>query len=118
MTARMPTVSSIAGMIGVAGLIGGGWVKTQFFPVVEGDILSAKLEMPLGAPFEKTDAAVKQIERAAKVLGEKFLDRHGKPVVRHRLATSGTQPFQFGFCLGFAQVLDIIYLTHWCLAPV
>jgi multidrug efflux pump subunit AcrB len=87
----------IAAMLVIAGLVWGGWIKTQFFPEVEGDVLSAKLEMPLGAPFEETSAAVDRIERAAKQLAADFHDRDGNPIVVHMLASSGTQPFQTNF---------------------
>lgn len=87
----------IAGIMSVGGAIAGGWIKTQFFPEVEGDILVAKLEMPLGVPFEKTAAAVQQIEEAAEKLGIEFRDFEGESVLLHMLASSGTQPFQFGF---------------------
>ena len=59
----------VAGMLVIIGLVAGGWVKSQFFPEVEGDILSAKLEMPPGNPFEGTESAVLQIERAALRVG-------------------------------------------------
>jgi len=87
----------VAAMLVIAGLVMGGWIKTQFFPEVEGDVLTAKLEMPLGAPFEQTSAAVRQLEEGAKKLAAKFKNDDGESVVLHMLASSGTQPFQTNF---------------------
>ncbi|MEM6910814.1 MAG: efflux RND transporter permease subunit [Verrucomicrobiota bacterium] len=88
----------VIGCFGVAfcvilGLIAGGWIKTEFFPQVEGDVISAKIEMPLGAPFVDTEEAVRRLESAAWKLNEEFQDREGNPAVVHVLATSGGQPF-------------------------
>lgn len=85
-------------MVAVAiSLIVTGWVPFQFFPKVEGEILSAKIEMPLGAPFSETERVVKQLEAAASQLGEEVTDRNGNSVVVNQLATAGMQPFQAGF---------------------
>ncbi len=69
----------------------------EFFPKVEGEILSAKLEMPLGVPFEETQKVVKRLEKAALELGVRVKDDFGNPVVVNQLATTGMQPFQGGF---------------------
>jgi len=74
-----------------------GWVPFQFFPKVEGEILSAKLEMPLGAPFSETQRVVERLEKAALELGATTDDDFGNPVVVNQLATAGMQPFQGGF---------------------
>ena len=74
-----------------------GWIPFQFFPKVEGEILSAKLEMPLGAPFSETQRVVKRLEKAAFELGATVEDDFGNPVVLNQLATAGMQPFRGGF---------------------
>ena len=74
-----------------------GRIKFQFFPEVEGDILSAKLELAQGVPFHQTEKVVSQIAEAASLLGERFQGYEGESVVRHVLASSGTQPFITGF---------------------
>ncbi|MCB1231586.1 MAG: efflux RND transporter permease subunit, partial [Verrucomicrobiae bacterium] len=70
-----------------------GHVKFQFFPEVEADIVTAKLTLPKGVPFEDTRRAVQRIEAAAEKLDEAFDTK----LVRHMLASAGTQPFQIGF---------------------
>lgn len=78
-------------------LIASGRIKTQFFPEEEGDILTAKLELAQGVPFEQTREIVDRIEKAAVELGEKYLLSDGSSVVKHVLASAGTQPYLTGF---------------------
>ena len=84
----------------VAGLVVGKWVPFEFMPKVEGDAVSAKLEMPVGVPFSTTEAEIRRIEKAARVVGARYKDKHGNPVAVHVLATAGTQPFKTGFGSG------------------
>ena len=77
-----------------------GWVPFEFFPKVEGEILSAKLEMPLGAPFSETQEVIHKLQEAALQLGAEISDTKGNPIVLNVLATSGMQPFQGGFTPG------------------
>ena len=87
-------VSFLAVLIVVAAMVGTGWIKFMFFPKVEADIVSAKIEMAKGVPIEITEKAVAQIEAAAVRLNDEFQDRDGNPIIRHMLASAGTQPFQ------------------------
>ncbi len=48
------------------GTFTGGWLKFTLFPKVESDVLTAELEMPAGAPVERTMEAVKHLEDAAR----------------------------------------------------
>ena len=86
----------IAVFIAVMAAVASGWVKFQFFPEVEADVVTAKLTLPKGVPFEETRKGVKQMEEASFRLNE-LKDRDGNPIVKHRLASAGTQPFQIGF---------------------
>ncbi|MGF1453823.1 MAG: efflux RND transporter permease subunit [Alphaproteobacteria bacterium] len=51
----------VAILIAFAGVFTGGHVRFVFFPVVEGDRITVTLEMPGGAPFEQTEAAMDRI---------------------------------------------------------
>lgn len=84
-------------LMAVFGLVMGKWVPFEFMPKVEGDVVTAKLEMPTGVPFVTTEAEIEKIEKAAQRVGARHKDSNGKPVSVHILATSGTQPFQMGF---------------------
>lgn len=84
----------------VSGLVMGKWVPFEFMPKVEGDVVTAKLEMPMGVPFATTEAEIKRIETAGIVVAQRHQDKDGNPVFVHILATAGTQPFQMGFGAG------------------
>lgn len=81
----------------VMGLVGTGWIKFQFFPDVEADVVISRVVMPEGVPFETTEAAVARMEAAANRLNAEYQEKHGGPIIRHMLASCGAQPFQEGF---------------------
>ncbi len=79
-----------------ATFVAGGWIKFQFFPEVEAEIISAKLSMAKGVSAETTCAAVSRIEAKALELAQQ-LDSQDESIVKHMLSSVGTQPFQVGF---------------------
>ncbi len=81
----------------VAGLVATGWIKGQFFPDVEADVIIARVRLGEGVAFAESRRAVAQINDAANRLNEEYIAQYGTPVVRHLLASAGTQPFQQGF---------------------
>jgi multidrug efflux pump subunit AcrB len=81
-------------------VVGSGWIASQFFPEVEGDILSAKIELAQGVPFEETERVVRRIEQAAMELNAAHRSRDGGPIIRHILSSAGTQPFLTSFAPG------------------
>lgn len=81
-------------------VVGTGFIQFRFFPDVEGDILSAKVELTQGVPFVETQKVVERIEAAAKELSAKYETSSGKPIIKHMLASSGTQPFITGVTVG------------------
>ena len=83
----------IAVFVITVSLVVSGWIKFQFFPIVEADSISAKLSMAKGVPFEKTEQAVARLEAAAEELGDTYRNDKGESVVRHILANAGVQPF-------------------------
>ncbi|MEM0895427.1 MAG: efflux RND transporter permease subunit [Verrucomicrobiota bacterium] len=80
----------------VMSIIIAGWIPSQFFPEVEADIISAKLTLPKGVPFETTQRSLQQIEDAAWRLNERY-EKEGRPLIKHLLNTAGSQPYQTGF---------------------
>ncbi|HVR36616.1 MAG TPA: efflux RND transporter permease subunit, partial [Methylomirabilota bacterium] len=81
------------------GLVGGGWLKFQFFPPVEGDDIAAYITLPEGTPPEITRRAVEQLERTAHALRREFdanasPDGEGGSLFRHTLASVGDQPYR------------------------
>ncbi len=78
-------------------LVGTGWIQFKFFPDVEGDILSAKVELAQGVPFEETEKVVRRLEAAALELDERYRDNDGGRIIRHILSSAGIQPFLTSF---------------------
>ncbi|WP_018970679.1 efflux RND transporter permease subunit [Rubritalea marina] len=87
----------IAIFIIAIGLVSSGRVPFVFMPKVEGDVVSAQLEMPTGIAFERTSEVVEQIEAAAMQVGAELTGVEGESLIKHALVSSGTQPFQTGF---------------------
>ena len=83
----------VAALLLTAALVGMGFIKSQFMPEVEGDVLSAKLEMAQGVPFAQTQEAIRKLENAARELNQEYREKSGHDVVKHILASAGTQPF-------------------------
>ncbi len=90
----------IALLLLVVGLVAGKWVPFEFMPKVEGDVVSVKLEMPVGVPFENTEFEIHRIAAAAERVGARHIEKNGKPVTVHVMANAGTQPFRTGFGVG------------------
>jgi multidrug efflux pump subunit AcrB len=79
------------------GLVGGGWVRFQFFPPVEGDDIAAFLTMPEGVSPEAVREAVERMESGALRLRREYEARGGEQrgdVFRHMLASIGDQPYR------------------------
>ena len=78
------------------GTIRSGHIKFIFFPEVETDVINAKLKMAEGVSFQKTAEAIRLIEEKGLELNKEFPLESGKPVVKHMLASTGTQPLVEG----------------------
>jgi multidrug efflux pump subunit AcrB len=50
------------------GVVGAGWVKFEFFPKIEGDIIRGTLTMAYGTSVEQTEAVVRRMETIAQQL--------------------------------------------------
>lgn len=87
----------VALLLLVTGLVIGKWVPFEFMPKVEGDVVSAKFELPVGVAFDTTEAEIERISAAASRVGARYKDRSGAPVAVHVMSNAGTQPFQSGF---------------------
>ena len=59
-------------LIVMASLVPAGIVKTSFFPDIEGDVVSASVELPAGATIERTSRVAQKIREA----GDRVLDRY------------------------------------------
>ncbi len=80
---------AIASVWVAIGAVGGGWVRTTFFPPVEADRVSASVSVDSSTSFARTQEAVSRLERAARSLQAELEAREGRPVVEHVLASAG-----------------------------
>ncbi len=98
---RYVTVAAfVALLFATVGYVAGGRIKFKFFPEVEGDVVSAKFELDLGAPFSDTERIAQRIEAAAEATAAEFGKTEGQEVLRHYLTSAGTQPFITSFAPG------------------
>ncbi len=74
-----------------------GWIRFQFFPEVETDVVIAKVKLSQGVSFDRTREAIRRIEEKGAELDRHFRTRAGGPVIRNMLASAGSQPFVEGF---------------------
>jgi multidrug efflux pump subunit AcrB len=63
---------AIGSLLLSVGLVGGGWLRFQFFPPVEGDDIAAFLTMPEGVSPDVVRKAIEQIEGSALQLRREF----------------------------------------------
>ena len=71
------------------GLLANGNVRFIFFPQIEGNNISATVTMPEGTPFERTDAAIRQMSAAAQLIADETLEETGETLFLSVTATSG-----------------------------
>jgi multidrug efflux pump subunit AcrB len=73
-------------------LFSSGRMRYQFFPAVEGDIVTAILTMPQGIPLRHTERAVAQLQAAANKLEAEFAQEYpDQPIIKQTVATIGKQ---------------------------
>ncbi len=58
-----------------AGMFASGVVRFQAFPELDGDLVVARLLMPAGTPFEKSEAVVDRVKDGLAKVNEKFKPR-------------------------------------------
>jgi multidrug efflux pump subunit AcrB len=65
----IPMAASVALMIMTVGLLSFGYVKFNFFPSIDGDFVSASIEMNDGTTFEMTQQVAEDVRDAAQRAG-------------------------------------------------
>ena len=58
------------------GLISGGFVKTTFFPIIEGDEVTITLQLPAGTPETKTKSILDRIAAAAEEVNAEMSEQY------------------------------------------
>lgn len=56
----------VAVLVATLGLVAGGRLKSTFMPDVEGDVVTANLELPVGTPIQRTRAMQRRLEESAR----------------------------------------------------
>jgi multidrug efflux pump subunit AcrB len=64
-----------------------------FFPRVESDSVTVRLDMPIGTPIDVTERYVRQISQASELVRDEFNAKFGDGTIRNQLTTVGGQPF-------------------------
>lgn len=71
-----------------------------FFPRVESDSVTVRLDMPIGTPVEVTERYVKEISAAGELVRTEFNEKFGEGTIMSQLMTVGGQPFGSRFGRG------------------
>jgi multidrug efflux pump subunit AcrB len=90
-TYRYTTLSIfLAGLIICLSLIPSGILRVVFFPSIASDLIRVTLDMPQGAPWQKTHEYAMRIQAAAEEMNERFKaqDAQGRDLIRTMLIIS------------------------------
>ncbi len=103
---RYATLTAFVGVLLVMlALIASGWTRFSFMPRIEGETVTANLTMPVGTQFSVTDRHVTRMFEAAEQLRAEVVDeRAGRSVIRHILASTGSQRGSSGAQYGRVQI--------------
>ena len=87
---------AVGALLLTLGLVAGGRIAYEFVPPVEGDHVTAALEMPPGTPAERTREVLARMETAARELREQLRAEGGggDSGVRRIFSAVGAQPFR------------------------
>jgi multidrug efflux pump subunit AcrB len=75
------------------GFLSTGRLKFFFFPRIEDDSVTVRLDMPIGTPVDVTEKYVRKITAAAIEVEKHYNQEYGDGTVVNRLMTVGGQPF-------------------------
>jgi multidrug efflux pump subunit AcrB len=93
---RYATIAAgICALLWTIGLVASGRMRFSYFPFIESNYASAELTMPTGTPIESTEAAVRQIEAAARQLRAELDQEYGadgRSLIEHVMVSIGEQP--------------------------
>ena len=91
---RYQTVSIFVGILLVSfSLLAGGWVKWQFFPVLEAEEIAIVIDLPEGTPINITENVTKMVETEALKLKNELNSENNRKIISHVMTTIGDQYF-------------------------
>ncbi|MEO0733448.1 MAG: efflux RND transporter permease subunit, partial [Bacteroidota bacterium] len=80
------------------GMVGGGFVKTTFFPIIPGDDVQITLQLPAGTPESQTQAILDDIaataDRVGKELSAKYYEDENKQAIERIEVKVGPTTYQ------------------------
>lgn len=82
---------SITVLLACVGFVESGLLKFELFPRLDGNSMSATIELPNGAPVEATEAAVARIETALREIEASRKTKSGAPLIRNVFALAGAK---------------------------
>ena len=86
---------SISILIFTVGLVASGFIKFNFFPPLEADIVIAGVEYPEGTPVQITKVGLEQVEKAAYRLKDSLEVLYpDKKIFINMVSTAGDQPIK------------------------
>lgn len=88
----------------------GGWLKSSFLPIVPSDFVEAKVTMPEGTAFAKTQAVLTRIENAALALRndpDLRAKNSGADFIQHVQTNARETSITMGLALANAEVRDV-----------
>ena len=78
---RYVTLSAgVAVLLLAVGIVRGGFIKFDFMPKIEGDQVSASVQMPLGTSVQDTRAVAERLTNAAKAVASEFGDEQTRGI--------------------------------------
>jgi multidrug efflux pump subunit AcrB len=82
---------AIGALIATVGALGGGLVKREAMPEIDGDVLEARILMPQGTPLARTTEAVAQVEAALDRMNARLTPDQpdARPLVIRRITRLG-----------------------------
>ena len=91
---RYQTVSIFVGILFISfSLLAGGWVKWQFFPVLEAEEIAIVIDLPEGTLISKTEEITRLVESEALKLKNELNSGNNRKIISHVLTTVGDQYF-------------------------
>lgn len=87
--------SAFALLVISTGFVRGGYIKVSFFPQIEGDVVTARLELPPGTPADRTLAVTDFLEQAGREVAaelEEDLAADHPALIKNIFVSVGEQP--------------------------
>ncbi len=115
---RYTLAGALAILIIAVGMVRGGIIKFLFFPKIEGDTVTATIELPFGSSLQQTREVIDNVTRAATTLRDSLEADFESPLVRGVYAEIGNRRVGGGpVPQGGGGTANIGYITVELVAP-